>query len=136
MVGCRTGDACRKLFFNLQILPLPSQYNVCLLLFMTSNMNQLPVSSAIHHTGTRQRADCHQPSVSLTKHQKGVYCLGVQVFNVLLRCSGVQCAACLHSNSLIIPRYLYSFYRNLHTKIRFNIWRSISNFKKVKFIYL
>jgi hypothetical protein len=31
MMGSRSRDSCRKLFFNLEMLPLPSQYNFSLL---------------------------------------------------------------------------------------------------------
>jgi len=41
------------------------------------------VNSEIHHTNTRQHANLHQPSINVTKYQKGVYCLGVKVFNML-----------------------------------------------------
>ena len=83
MMACRNGDSCRKLFFNLEILPLPSQYTLSFLLFMIRNKYQFLVTSEIHYTGTRQHANYHQPSVNLTKYQKGVYYLGVKVFNML-----------------------------------------------------
>jgi len=35
------------------------------------------VNSDIYHIEMRQHANFHQPSVNLTKHQKGVYCLHV-----------------------------------------------------------
>ena len=41
------------------------------------------VNSEIHHVDTRQRATFHQPSMNLTKYQKGVYYLGVKVFSML-----------------------------------------------------
>jgi len=41
------------------------------------------VNSEIYHIDTRQHAHFHQPSVNLTKYQKGVYYLGVKVFNML-----------------------------------------------------
>ena len=41
------------------------------------------ISSEIYHIDTRQHANFHQPSVNLTKYQKGVYCLGGKVFNML-----------------------------------------------------
>jgi len=41
------------------------------------------VSSEIHHIDIRQHANFHQPSMNLTKYQKGIYCLGVKVFNML-----------------------------------------------------
>ena len=84
MTGSRSTDSCRKLFINLEILLLPSQYILSLLLFMIRNKNQFLVNSEIHHIDTRQHANFHQPSVNVTKYQKGVYCLGVKVFNMLL----------------------------------------------------
>jgi hypothetical protein len=33
-LGCRSSDSCRKLFFNLEILPFPSQCILSFLLFM------------------------------------------------------------------------------------------------------
>jgi hypothetical protein len=67
----------------LEILPLPSQYILSLLMFMIRNRSQFLVNSEIHHINTRQRANFHQPSVNVAKYQKGVYYLGVNVFNVL-----------------------------------------------------
>jgi len=39
MMGCRSSDSSRKLFFNLEILPLPSQYIFSLLLFIRNTNN-------------------------------------------------------------------------------------------------
>jgi len=83
MTGCKSTDSCRKLFFNLEILPLPSQYILSLLLFMTRNKNHFLVNSEIYHIDTRKHANFHQPSVNMTKYQKGVYYLGVKAFNML-----------------------------------------------------
>ena len=81
-MGCRSKDSCGKLFFNLEILTLPSQYIISLLLFMIRNKNQFLVNSEIYHSDTRQQANFHQPSVNVAKYQKEVYCLGVKVFNM------------------------------------------------------
>jgi hypothetical protein len=83
MMGCRSTGSCRKLFPNLEILPLPSQYILSLLLFMIRNKNQFYVNSDIHQINTRQHANLHQPSVNVIKYQKGVHCIGVKVFNML-----------------------------------------------------
>ena len=83
MMGCGSSDSCRKLFFNLEILLLPSQYILSLLLFMIRNKNHFPVNSELQNIDTRQYANFHQPSVNLTKYQKGVYYLVVKVFNKL-----------------------------------------------------
>ena len=77
MISCRSRASCRKLFHNLEILTLPSQYILSLLLFMIRNKNQFQINSEIHQINTRQHANLHQPSVNATKNQKGVQCIGV-----------------------------------------------------------
>jgi len=52
-------------------------------MFMIRSKNQFLVNSEIYHTDTRQHANFHQPSVNVMKYQKGMYYLGVKVFNVL-----------------------------------------------------
>jgi len=48
---------------------------------MIRNKEQFPVNSEIHHINTRQHVNLYQPSANVTKYQKGVYYLGVKVFN-------------------------------------------------------
>jgi len=84
MTGCRTRDSCRKLFLNLEILPLPSQYILSLLFFMIRNENQFQVNSKIHHINITQHANLQQHSVNASKYQKRVHCIGFKVFNMLL----------------------------------------------------
>jgi len=50
---------------------------------MIRNKNQCLVNSEEYHIDTRQHANFHQPFVNLNKYQKGVYYLGVKVFNKL-----------------------------------------------------
>jgi len=50
---------------------------------MIRNKNQFLVNSEIQHIDTRQHTNFHQPSVNMTKYQKGVYYLGFKVFNML-----------------------------------------------------
>jgi len=83
MMGCRSRESFRKLFLNLEILPLTSQYILSPLLFMIRNKNQFQVNTEIHQINTRQHRNLHQPSVNATKYQKGVHCIGVKVFNIL-----------------------------------------------------
>ena len=72
MIGCGSSDSCRKLFSNLEIISLLSQYILSLLLLVIRNRNQFLVNSEIYHIDTRQYADSHQPSMKLTKYQTGV----------------------------------------------------------------
>ena len=53
--GCRYRESCRKLFINLEILPLPSQYILSLLMFMIRS--QFVANSEMHHINTRQHAN-------------------------------------------------------------------------------
>ena len=73
MMGCKNRDSCTKLFISLKILPLPSQYIFCLLLFVVKNRELFSTNEEIHPFGTRQHHNLHQPSANLTKYQTGVY---------------------------------------------------------------
>jgi hypothetical protein len=53
MMGHRNMELCKKLFLNLKILPLPSQYILSLLLFMVRNKNKFLINSEIYHFDTR-----------------------------------------------------------------------------------
>jgi len=61
----------------------PSQYIFPLLSFMIRNKNQFQANSEVYNFDTRQHANFHQPSVNVTKFQKGVSNLGAKVFNML-----------------------------------------------------
>jgi hypothetical protein len=120
MMGCRSRDSCRKLFPNLEILPLPSQYILSLLLFMIRN-NQFQVNSEIPQINTRQHANLYQPSVNATKYQKGVYCIGVKVFNML--------SFYIKAESDNQKTILKHCYKNTYGKIPFIPWMNILNAK-------
>jgi hypothetical protein len=59
MMGCKNRDSCRNLFINLKILPLPSQYIFCLLLFVVKNRELISTNNEIHPFGTRQHQNLH-----------------------------------------------------------------------------
>ena len=92
MVGCRSSASCRKLFFffNLEILPLPSQNILSLLLLMIRNRHQFLVTSDIYLIDTRQHVNFNQPFVNLIEYQKEVYYLGVEVFNMFPSCIKIE----------------------------------------------
>ena len=70
MMGCRSSYSCRKLFFNIEIFPVHIYHD-------KKNRNNFVVNSEIYHIDSRQHANFHQPSVNLTRYQKGVYYSGV-----------------------------------------------------------
>ena len=84
MMGCKSRDSCRELFINLKILPLPSQYILCLLQFVIKNKNLFTTNNEIHTLCTRQHHNLQQPSADLTKYQMGVFYMGIKIYNSLL----------------------------------------------------
>jgi hypothetical protein len=52
MMGCKNRDSCRKSFICLKILPLPSQYIFCLLLFVVKNRELFSTNNELHSFGT------------------------------------------------------------------------------------
>ena len=83
MVGCRSRVSCRNLFRRLEILPLASQYIYLLLMFVVNNINHFLFNSNNSSKTTRQSINLHQPLTNLTVYQKGVYCMGIKVYNNL-----------------------------------------------------
>ena len=84
MMGCRGRDTCRRLFTELGILTLPSQYIFFLLLFVVKNKKKLfPTNKDLHSVNTRQQSNLHQSSVHLKKYQLGPYYMGIKLFNTL-----------------------------------------------------
>jgi len=118
MMGSRSTDSCRKLFLNLEILPLPSQHILSLLLFMIRNKNQFQVNSEIHKINTRQHANLHKPVVNAPEYKKGVHCTGGKVFNMLPFCI---------KQRLIIQKNLKQCCKNTYVKILFIPWTNILN---------
>jgi len=83
MIGCGSRASCRELFKKLKILPLASQYIYLLMLFVVDNLNYFTSNSDNHSIGTRQSHNFYQPTTNLALFQKGVYCMGIKVFNTL-----------------------------------------------------
>jgi hypothetical protein len=83
MMNARNKESCHELFKKLNILPLYSQYVLSLSLFVIKNINMFKSNSMIHSINTRHCWDLYLPTAHLTKVQKGVYHLGIKVFNFL-----------------------------------------------------
>ena len=70
--------SCRQPFKELNILPVPSQYIISVLLFLIKNKDQFMTDSQIHKITTRQTSDLYVPAANLTVYQKGVLLPGNQ----------------------------------------------------------
>jgi hypothetical protein len=82
-MGCKITDSCKVLFINLNILPLPYQYIFHLLRFVIKNNDLFTTNNEMHALCTRQHRNFHQPSANLTKYQTGVFCMGINLYNIL-----------------------------------------------------
>jgi hypothetical protein len=90
---------------------------------MIRNKNQFLVNSEIYQIDTREDTNFHQPSVNLTKYQKGAYYLGVRVYN--------KFHTYLKIESDNPKKNLNQFYRNFNITIPFTPWKNILNFKEL-----
>jgi len=55
MLGARPRASCRGLFKKLEILPVPCQYILSVMLFMIDNSNKFLTSSEVHGFHTRSK---------------------------------------------------------------------------------
>jgi hypothetical protein len=67
MMNARNRESCRELFKKLKILPLHTQYILCLSLFAVKNINMFKFNSIVHSTNTRHCSDLYLPTTHLTK---------------------------------------------------------------------
>jgi hypothetical protein len=75
--------SCRGLFRHLNILPFYSQYMYSLLLLVAKNAFRFVINNEIYTINTWQSINLPLPSVNLTKCKKGVYYMGIEIFNHL-----------------------------------------------------
>jgi hypothetical protein len=83
IMGCGYRESCRKLFVELEILPLASQYIFSLLLFVVNNIFYFTPNNVYYDSNTRHRNDLHLPQATLAMYQRGVYYSGIKVVNGL-----------------------------------------------------
>ena len=76
-------DSCLQLYKQLQILTLPGQYILSLLMFVIKYSEFFPLNSDIHERNTRYNDNLHPPTTNLKLVQKGVLYSGIKIFNRL-----------------------------------------------------
>jgi hypothetical protein len=81
MVGIKPQHTRRKLFKKLQILPLPCEYILSILIFIINNQEHFQANSAVHSVNTRNKHHLHRPVANLTCFQKSAYYSGIKIFN-------------------------------------------------------
>jgi hypothetical protein len=83
MVGAHPRTSCRRLFKNLKILPVPSQYIYSLMNFFANNQENFQRNSSVHNINTRNKHHLHRPTANLSCFQKNAFYLGIRIFNSL-----------------------------------------------------
>jgi len=83
MSGTGPRSSCRNLFKKLNILPVPSQYILSLMLFIIENQQDFFTSAYVHGLDTRNKNHLYLPALSLTCVQKVVLYSGIKIFNNL-----------------------------------------------------
>jgi len=103
--------SCRQPFKELNILPVPSQYILLVLLFLTNNKDQFMTNAQMHTITTRQTFDLYVPAANLTIYQKGVYYQGIKICNHLPK-TIKDLSGDKNKFKLVLKRYLLhnSFY--------------------------
>jgi len=83
MSGAEPRASCRGLFRKLEILPVPCQYVLSLMLFIIDNPNNFQTGLEIHGLHTRSRNQLFIPVANLTIVQNGITYSGIKIYNSL-----------------------------------------------------
>jgi len=83
ITNTRPRDSCRKIFRNMQMMTLYSQYIYLLLLFTVDNKHLFTANNEIHKYNTRNNNNLHSALANLTKYNKGPCISGIKVFSHL-----------------------------------------------------
>ena len=85
MPGAEPRASCRGLFRKLEILPVPCQYTLSLMLFIIDNRNNFRTGVEVQGLHTRSKNQLFIPTASLTSLQKGISYCGIKIYNTLPR---------------------------------------------------
>jgi len=83
ILGKGQREHCKPLFRELSIMSLPSLYVYQSILFVYSNLENIPTNSDLHCHDTRLKNSLNVPRARLSKYKKSCYIDGVQMYNKL-----------------------------------------------------
>jgi hypothetical protein len=81
--GVGSRDSCRGLFRKLDILPLPCEYILSLMLFVIDNQSNFRSGLEVHGLNTISKNQLYLPTSNLSVFQKGTTFSGIRLFNSL-----------------------------------------------------
>ena len=83
MRGSPTRVSCKPLFQKLDILTMPSQYILFLMMFLVNNFHYCPFKSSVQEINIREKIQLCKPIANFVSHQRGEYYVSVKIFNAL-----------------------------------------------------
>ena len=95
--------------------------------YSTYLMHKPTLLAITSHINTRKHANFYQPSVNVAKYQKGVYYLGVKIFNTL--------PSDIKAKFNNPKKFKVVLQKNYYIKNLFIPWMNISTFRIVKFTF-
>jgi len=79
LYGAEPRASCRDLFRKLEILPVPCQYILSLMLFIRDNPNNFQTGLEIHGLHIRSKIQLFIPIANLTSVQNGITHSGIKI---------------------------------------------------------
>ena len=83
MSGAEPRASCRGLFRRLEILPVPCQYILFLMLFIIDNPNNFQTVAEVYGLYTRSKNQLFIPNTNLRGVQKGITYSSIKIYNSL-----------------------------------------------------
>jgi hypothetical protein len=83
MAGAQPTTACRSLFKQLEISPVPCQYIFSLMTFIVSNYEHFQTDLSIHNINTRDKHHLCRPNANLSCFQKKVHSMLTSKFSTV-----------------------------------------------------
>jgi len=83
MYGAEPRASCKGLFRKLEIIPVPCQYILSVMLFVVDNPNNFQTGLEIHGLHTRSKNQLFIPIANLTSVQKGINYPDIKIYNCL-----------------------------------------------------
>ena len=83
MSGAQPSTSCRSLFTQLEIVPIPCQCTLSLMIFIINNHKIFDTNSFIHNINTENKHHLHRPNANLPCFHKSTFYAGMNIFNTL-----------------------------------------------------
>jgi hypothetical protein len=74
MTGAKSSISYKPLLRALEILALPSQYELSLMPFLVHNLEYLTFNFSVHSINTRKKVQLHRQVANFSSYQRDVYC--------------------------------------------------------------